>query len=318
MLCSSTVALIYAGSISPSIQLFSVLVIGFISFRWTRHLYFTVSQPEITIASLTEPSAPASSPEVSSSPSPSGPEQPDQDQEEVDYPLTRLPYNEDTIVGLVSEVYRIYIQLGFINNRANGEPELVWPPPNGHSINKARCEELNLSPKVISLMQRLPYPVTSHLDIPFIPGSKAMVYIDDDQILDGRDPDRWEFDTPRKDFLLPHEIALATRDDEGINLNLNTEENSPSDDEDGNTDYRSLYGHHAPTFLAEYVNRLRCLEIIPGGARNYRWFYNEDDGKAKILREQYGWPYDFREAEWKAAVKDVQGRMDELRNWPAS
>ncbi|RAK75244.1 uncharacterized protein BO72DRAFT_450006 [Aspergillus fijiensis CBS 313.89] len=261
--------------------------------------------------------------------SPRLPGQPSQEKViEEEYPIARLPYNEDTIVTLVGDIYRIFVQLGYMNNRADGEKELVWPPPEGHSINEAICKELNLSPKVISLMRRLPYPVSYHIaaDLPFKPWSTAFAYTEDRQIRDGRDPGRWIFDEPRTDFLLPHEIALAGADDEGIHLILDTQENiirAPDweelelEDEHGNSLFRSLPSHHAPTFLAEYVNKLRSLEIIPGGQESYGCFYDEHGGKMypmikKVLQEQYGWPYDFRETEWKAAARDTLKRLEQL------
>ncbi|RAH86829.1 hypothetical protein BO86DRAFT_394625 [Aspergillus japonicus CBS 114.51] len=282
----------------------------------------------------------------------SQPEQPnlaeaEETENEEDYPIVRLPYNEDTVVALVSDIYRIYVQLGYMNNRADGMEELVWPPPEGHSINAALCEELNLSPRAISLMRRLPYPVSIGIaaNTPFLPRSTAFTYIEDRQIRDGREPGRRIFDELRKDFLLPHEIALAGADDEGIHISLIQKkvcvmlsflgamlsfgsriqeqkylltildtirapdwEELELEDEDGNFIFRSLPSHHALTFLVEYVNKLRSLEIIPGGQEGRGRFYDVHYGKL----EQYGWPYDFRETEWKAAARDTLQRLERL------
>ncbi|RAK97095.1 uncharacterized protein BO80DRAFT_448619 [Aspergillus ibericus CBS 121593] len=151
------------------------------------------------------------------------------------YDIPRLPYNEDTVISLISDIYRIYLQLNYI-----APSEFIWAPPEGHPINQTLCEEL---PD----------------DIPFMPFSTAFVYIHDDQTRAGRDPDRWMFDEPRVDFLLPHEIALCCGTDEGIHLILDTKENTirawdfndpPPQDENGDDDYRKLYPHHAPTYLA--------------------------------------------------------------------
>ncbi|RAH47410.1 uncharacterized protein BO95DRAFT_441231 [Aspergillus brunneoviolaceus CBS 621.78] len=218
-------SIVCAVSLSASIQLLiSFFVIILVSIIWNRRDDPRISPQEM--ASLPTP-APASSPAIS--PPPSHPEQPDQvkeEEEKEEYPVARLPYKEDTIVTLVSDIYRIYVQLGYMNNRADGMEELAWPPPGGHAINEAICQELNLSPKVISLMRRLPYPVSYHIaaDLPFKEWSTAFAYIEDRQIRDGRDPGRWIFDEPRTDFLLPHEIALAGADDEGIHLILDTDE----------------------------------------------------------------------------------------------
>ncbi|RAH75035.1 uncharacterized protein BO66DRAFT_449983 [Aspergillus aculeatinus CBS 121060] len=344
-------SIVCAVSLSASIQLLiSFFVIILVSIIWNRHHDPRISPPEM--ASLPMP-APTSSPELS--PPPSHPEQPDQVKEKKEkekYPVVRLPYSEDIIVTLVSDIYRIYVQLGYMNNRADGMEEIAWPPPGGHAINEAICQELNLSPKVISLMRRLPYPVSYHIaaELPFKEWSTAFAYIEDRQIRDGRDPGRWIFDTPRTDFLLPHEIALAGADDEGIHLILDTQENTiravdwqQLEDEDGNADFRALPAQHAPAFFAEYVDKLRSLEIIPGGQGSCVNFYEQEHHSAvcglsllfmlvlareeaniclfrsvqhpmikKVLQEQYGWPYDFRETEWKAAARDTLKRLGQL------
>ncbi|GAQ35280.1 hypothetical protein AtubIFM54640_002307 [Aspergillus tubingensis] len=233
----------------------------------------------------------------------------------------RLAYSEDTIVNLISDIYRIYLQLNYISDW-----EVTWPPtPDGHAINQALCEELHLDPVVISLMKRIPYFRFSGIadDVEFIhPYSRAFVYLEDDEIRGGRDPDRFSYsETPRPDFLLPREIALTCSVDEGVHVILDTKENSirvwtfddppPGDDMD---DYRKYTPVHAPSYLAAYLQQLRSLEIIPSPSRCTRILYNkyyEDvyPGMKKVLQEQYGWPYDFQEAEWKAASKVTWKRI---------
>lgn len=76
-------------------------------------------------------------------------------------------------------------------------------------------------------MKRLPYLRFSGIssDIEFIyPYSRAFVYLEDYELRGGRDPDRFEFDEPRPDFLLPHEIALTCSMDEGIHVILDIKE----------------------------------------------------------------------------------------------
>lgn len=139
-----------------------------------------------------------------------------------DFQVSRLPYSENTIVNLVSDIYRIYLQLNYISDW-----EVSWAPPEGHNINQALCEELHLDPVVISLMKRLPYFRFSGIsgDIEFIlPFSRAFVYLQDYEIRGGRDPERFEFDEPRSDVLLPHEIALTCSMDEGSHVILDTKE----------------------------------------------------------------------------------------------
>ncbi|PYI08566.1 hypothetical protein BO78DRAFT_440486 [Aspergillus sclerotiicarbonarius CBS 121057] len=294
---------VLTGPVCSCIQLYTGLFFVAIFIAILRRRQPEIPQPAIT------PPPPATVPETS-------PPSSQQDDIAIDYHVPRLPYNEDTIVALISDIYHIYLQLNYID-----PSEFVWAPlPDGHAINQTLCEELHLDPAVISLMKRLPYPLTPNLadDIPFMPLSRMFVYLQDDQIRAGRDPDRWGFEEPRLDFLLPHEIALCCETDQGIHIILDTKENTirvwdfddpPPEDDNGN-DYRKLYPHHAPTYLASYINKLHSLEIIPIHWRGHRGLWDKHytgmyPKIKKTLQEQYGWPYDFREAEWKAASKDT-------------
>lgn len=228
---------------------------------------------------------------------------PQEDQNEVqnitaDFHVPRIPYNEDTIVTIISDIYRVYLQLNYISDW-----EVVWAPEEGHAINQALCEELRINPVVISLMKRLPYLRFSGIaaDIEFIyPYSRAFVYLEDYEIRGGRDPDRFIYEKPRPDVLLPQEIALTCSLDEGIHVILDTKESNytfqscwsellltfltdtirvwsfneppPGDD---NENYRNYYPHHAPTYLASYLQQVRSLEIIPSVERYTRKLYNK-------------------------------------------
>lgn len=140
-----------------------------------------------------------------------------------EFHISRLPYSEDTIVNIISDIYRIYLQLNYISDW-----EVTWAPPGGHNINQTLCEELHIDPVVISLMKRLPYFRFSRTasDVEFIyRWSRAFTYLQDYEIRGGRDPDRFEIDdNPRPDFLLPHEIALTCSTDEGCHIILDTKE----------------------------------------------------------------------------------------------
>jgi hypothetical protein len=134
----------------------------------------------------------------------------------------RSPYNEDEIVPLIKDIYRIYLQLNYIKRW-----ELVWPPKDtGHAINEALCEELGLNPAVVSLMKRIPYlyDALTSKRVEFYQYSRAMVYLEDDEIRGGRDPGLFEVQEPRLDHLLTHEMALVCSDDQGKNIVLNLKE----------------------------------------------------------------------------------------------
>ncbi|KAK2595886.1 hypothetical protein N8I77_013677 [Diaporthe amygdali] len=84
----------------------------------------------------------------------------------------RTPYDEDEIVGLVTELYELLVKLAYI-----GRDHITWPPSGGHAINEDSCRELQVAPEVISLLKRLPY-------IPW------------DEDPDDRNPDGWELERP--------------------------------------------------------------------------------------------------------------------------
>ncbi|KAE8362899.1 hypothetical protein BDV27DRAFT_146575 [Aspergillus caelatus] len=214
--------------------------------------------------------------------------------------LGHIPYNEDTIVNVISDIYRIYLQLNYIF-----PTDVVWPSQEGHVINEALCEELHLDSAVISIMKRLPYFRASELaaDIPFTSLSRAFVYLEDDEIRDGRDPDRFQDEGLRLGFLLPQEIALDCSTNKGIYLILDTKENTirvwdpndrlAGDDEENN--YRN-HPHHAPTYLSSHLTRTKNMRALVDKP-HYSDMYLR---LKRLLQEQYGWPYDFQETEWKA------------------
>lgn len=139
-----------------------------------------------------------------------------------DISVSRTPYNEDTIVKIINEIYNVYLQLNYAPQRG-----IVFPPQGGHDINEHLCRELGLDPAVILLMKRIPYPVASGYawEIPFAPYSRAFVYLEDDEIRAGRDPEQADMlEELRLDYLLPHEIALTCSIDESTTWVLDTKE----------------------------------------------------------------------------------------------
>ncbi|KAL3489584.1 hypothetical protein BJX62DRAFT_238981 [Aspergillus germanicus] len=233
------------------------------------------------------------------------------------------PYNEDEIVQLIKDIYRTYLRLNYIKRW-----ELVWPSEDtGHAINEALCEELGLDPAVVSLIKRIPYicDYSTTKDIEFYPDSRAMVYLEDDEIRGGRDPSLFEFQEPRLDHLLQYDVALLCKGDEGSNIILDVKSNSirvegfhdwppgpgAPDDYDyqpelryGEEDYyRNYYPHHAPTWLAAWLDRICSLDVIPVNYGGYRRLFKESQTKGAIvkdiLQKKYGYPDNFREDKWR-------------------
>ncbi|KAL3446350.1 hypothetical protein BJX65DRAFT_279437 [Aspergillus insuetus] len=230
----------------------------------------------------------------------------------------RSPYNEDEIVKHMKSIYRIYLKLNYIKRW-----ELVWPPKGtGHAINEALCKDLGLDPAVISLMKQLPYLTNYQTtkQVEFYTYSRAMVYLEDDEIRGGRDPNFFEFQKPRLDYLLPHEITLICDGDEGSNVILDvkgktirveTFHGAPPgpggppdyDYQPERTDdryyYRNYYAHHAPTWLASWLQKVTNLDVIPVNELGDRQDHEDAFIVKDILKNKYGYPDHFREAEWR-------------------
>lgn len=133
----------------------------------------------------------------------------------------RTPYDEDEIVGLVTELYELLIKLAYI-----GRDHITWPPSGGHAINENSCRELQLSPEVVSLLKRLPYVngdcrYVLHL----FPNSEPLSYLQDSDLERSRDPAASPH-RPRRDYILPHDIPLTGPGDEGPYFVLDVREST--------------------------------------------------------------------------------------------
>ncbi|KAL2793266.1 hypothetical protein BJX66DRAFT_339021 [Aspergillus keveii] len=75
------------------------------------------------------------------------------------------------------------------------------------------------------------------------------------------------------------------------------------------TIYRNFYPHHAPTWLASWLQKIRSFDVIPVNYGGYRELFREDQDKGavvkRILQEQYGYPDHFREDEWRRVGSSI-------------
>lgn len=135
---------------------------------------------------------------------------------------TITPYNEAVIVSLITEIYTILLKLRYIESS-----QLNYPPPNGYPLNKSLCVSLNLSPAVISLIEKLPCPIDEEtaLSFEFLTESRAVVYTDDKDLKESRDPNNaGTLEDIRLDYLLPSDVALTIGRLYGVSLVLDTKE----------------------------------------------------------------------------------------------
>jgi hypothetical protein len=100
---------------------------------------------------------------------------------------TRTPYNEDEIAEIITNIYKVLVELCYISAE-----DIAWPPSaGGHVISLQLCEKLGISPTVISLMKKIPYPkdvdYASRMEL--FPYSNPYCYLDAGETRSGRDPE---------------------------------------------------------------------------------------------------------------------------------
>ncbi|KAJ5712753.1 hypothetical protein N7493_009221 [Penicillium malachiteum] len=218
------------------------------------------------------------------------------------------PYDEKLIVDNFHELYRLLIQLGYFKSE-----DILFPGHERHSINEELCQELNLSQEVVSLMKKLPYPVDGYHK-PILWQSRAFEYYRDEDILNGRDPEQADTGNElRKDFLLPHEIALTCWLDDGISVILDTKENTIRviDESDPVHNYRESHACDAPTYIQQIVENIHSLEYVYKIDAEYvdqPGSYNQIQMK-RILIEDFNWGTNFREEAWKEQGPEICQRI---------
>ncbi|CZR53267.1 uncharacterized protein PAC_03145 [Phialocephala subalpina] len=234
------------------------------------------------------------------------------------------PYDEQAIVSSITAIYDILLALKYLVHE-----DIIYPPSSGHQINVQLCEFLSLDKRVISLMQRLPYPNTGEdfWQWELIHDSRTMKYIDEDDIKEGRDPEKAGWDDPRFDYLLPTDVALTIGGRYGTTLVLDTKENTirviegqdwpeshesmerPADP----SHYRNFPPEPALEALRRYMHIYRSLSLIPrrGGYPLDKWDRKKHPELKRILMEEYGWPDSFRR---EALAEDYERIWYEVDN----
>lgn len=148
-------------------------------------------------------------------------------------PDSPLAYCEDDIVAVMTDIYKHFVKVGYLP-----ASEVVFPaehlPDGRHTLNTSLYrDEYNMSPRVISLLERLPYIdiVTppepekgrywsSSKDIEWYPEALLIDYRDQEATREARDVahisywasgDRYQ-PLPDLTFMRPGDVALATPD----------------------------------------------------------------------------------------------------------
>lgn len=130
-------------------------------------------------------------------------------------PDSPLAYREDDIVSIFNDIFRIFLDLCYI-----GPSDIVFPDEDTgrHRIDTERFRtELNMSPRAVSLVQRLPCIVKDSYDgTQIYQQAIAVNYLNDRDLVPSRDPGKISFisgvNPNFKDvviFLRPDDIALS-------------------------------------------------------------------------------------------------------------
>lgn len=129
---------------------------------------------------------------------------------------TAMPYNEETIISLITEWYSLLISLAYLH-----PAQVIYPP---HDINEQLCRSLGIDDSVISLMRKIPYVDGPYADIQkqegldegetvygchVFPGSMGYSFLRDDDIIESRDPEKGGIGGVRLNYLLSHDVALS-------------------------------------------------------------------------------------------------------------
>ncbi|KAG9258754.1 uncharacterized protein F5Z01DRAFT_690230 [Emericellopsis atlantica] len=203
-----------------------------------------------------------------------------------------LSYREDTLVSVFNDIYNHFINLFYI------PPERVVFPPaetGRHLLDVAYLrDKLRLAPRVISLLERLPYvDEIHHGGTIWYPSARMVDYRDNKKALEARDPSSISWKTtdalgaerssgPNVEYMRSMDIALAFPDNGFQHIILDTEAKKdsirlmadwcelPSLLSEGPLEvpehvdhYRNHAGYHAPSLLRTYYEDLLSLEIYP-------------------------------------------------------
>jgi len=129
---------------------------------------------------------------------------------------------ETETVSLLTKIYKLQQALSYYPE----DSSIVYPPSSGHHIDEPTCERLNLSPSVISLMKKIPYPRDFDgiaYAYPCVNDSIAAVYTEADCLTAGRDPESHMLGEPlRMNLLKPSELVLTFARRDGVNILIDT------------------------------------------------------------------------------------------------
>ncbi|KAK3897261.1 hypothetical protein C8A05DRAFT_19942 [Staphylotrichum tortipilum] len=221
-----------------------------------------------------------------------------------------LAYKENVIVNLMIQILTMLISIGHIQAE-----RILFAPPGGHTdIDEAVCAELNLGPRVVSLLKRLPYWTSSE----FIEWAQIRP---DSYLPNYRDPEHLRLG--RRVCGLPID-TIRRSDNSALVLDHIRQEFPdyvPEFPEEA-VHYRNRVALHAPTVLADYVEDLRRLEFMPTGGLgtgeatvvSTGW----EPGMAVVreaLLQQYGWPDEFGAEEWRQEGRAIYEAARQGVSW---
>ncbi|KAK1966150.1 hypothetical protein LY78DRAFT_657604 [Colletotrichum sublineola] len=265
-------------------------------------------------------------------------------------PGSDAAFREDEFVSLWCEIYTMLLRLNFWKRQ-----DMIFPSADTgrHTeLNRESLLDAQMSPEVISLLERLPYArIPSYYRLRVYPEADIINYLEDD-IKDCRDPYEMAQYSARPDsltdasYLLPQDVALARpAESDGLAWILDVSYNAfrfvsgpleaparglsglpadyPVERPDDPDHYRNWPMYHAPTVLRRWIQDVHNLELVPASSMGEYWSTSSDilgQVIGKALR-RYGWPAEFREQDWARdseqihhAATQVEQRYEEEFN----
>ncbi|KAF2726120.1 hypothetical protein K431DRAFT_2094 [Polychaeton citri CBS 116435] len=237
----------------------------------------------------------------------------------------RSKYDEEEIVGLISSIYELLLELGHMKEEA-----VDWAPPEGHTLDLSNIPDgVDVDPRVLSLMSRLPLPKSE----PFVIQHRMNNFDYRDPIIlaESRDFDRWlhpsglDVSNAAPTMLM----LLAGRYADDPCLILDVEDNTirtvqnrwlrvmPWPATAHEQPDQRFYTFWPPVDAVQYLDQafqrlLRADEIPMGQYAGFVVVELEPQFQElkRVLVEEYGWPYNFRRADW---LRNRSSQYDRIR-----
>ncbi|KAK4499560.1 hypothetical protein PRZ48_010077 [Zasmidium cellare] len=238
-------------------------------------------------------------------------------------PTPNIPYDEDVLVSLITEIYKTILRL-----RPAEEAFVVWPPPGGHQLDLSAIPPGDIvHPRLVSLMKRLPVYKSCRECV--VPSMTAVDFLRSEGMRQSRLVNLRNYDLPDDQFVLapPTAMVLLTGwhdltpilvldisdntvrwvgDTENLEDDYTKAEKDPEKVANWCYDYTNWPEMPAPVYFERVLQNYLEAAWIPNSVGSV-WTLDEPvmAERQRLLKEEYGWPSNFREGAWKEKAEDL-------------